>query len=184
MPSSAFDESSTKAKCGVNVNSTRTIMDRAHLKSPLGIIEIRGSESGIRSVSFTDLKEPEDTVVSDVLSDCLLQLLEYFQGQRRGFSVRLDPEGSEFQHRVWQQLQQIPFGETLTYLEQAEKLGDIKAIRAVAAANARNPIAVIIPCHRVVGSDGSLTGYAGGLWRKRWLLDHENPPSQTRLFQF
>ena len=184
MPSSAFDESSTKAKCGVNVNSTRTIMDRAHLKSPLGIIEIRGSENGIHSVSFTDLKEPEDTVVSDVLSDCLLQLLEYFQGQRRGFSVRLDPEGSEFQHRVWQQLQQIPFGDTLTYLEQAEKLGDVKAIRAVAAANARNPIAVIIPCHRVVGSDGSLTGYAGGLWRKRWLLDHENPPSQTRLFQF
>ena len=157
-------------------------MDRVHLKSPLGIIAISGSLKGIHSVSFTDLKKVEDNEVPDSLRDCHRQLQEYFDGRRKEFSLLLDPDGTEFQQRVWKQLRTIPFGNTRTYLEQSMELGDAKAIRAVAAANARNPVALIIPCHRVIGSDGGLTGYAGGLWRKKWLLDHENPPSQTRLF--
>lgn len=157
-------------------------MDRAFLKTPLGILEISGSEEGLRSVSFTD---EEVSTIEDVpgsLRECHDQLKEYFGGRRKHFELKLDPVGSEFQKRVWKELCSIEYGETTSYKDQALRLGDLKAIRAVAAANGKNPIAVIIPCHRVIGSDGSLTGYAGGLWRKKWLLEHENPPSQTRLF--
>jgi len=93
------------------------------------------------------------------------------------------PEGTDFQRKVWKQLLNIPFGTTVSYLNLAQDLGDVKAIRAVASANGRNPLWIAVPCHRVIGSDGSLTGYAGGLWRKKWLLEHENPPKQTSLFQ-
>ena len=158
-------------------------MCRAHLETPLGILEISGSEKGIRSVSFLDAMEVgRSEEVPKPLQVCLQQLQEYFEGRRTEFSLPLDPEGTEFQKRVWNRLLEIPFGETLTYGEQSAELGDVKAIRAVAAANGRNPLAIIIPCHRVIGADGSLTGYAGGLWRKKWLLDHENPPLQTSLF--
>jgi methylated-DNA-[protein]-cysteine S-methyltransferase len=133
-------------------------------------------------VSFTEFKQVETAEVPPLLRNCHLQLQEYFEGRRQEFSVLLDLEGTEFQQRVWKQLETIRFGDTMSYLQQSEELGDLKSIRAVAAANAKNPVAVIIPCHRVLGSDGSLRGYAGGLWRKKWLLDHENPPSQTRLF--
>lgn len=157
-------------------------MDRAFLKTPLGILEIIGSQEGLRSVSFTD---EEVSTIEDVpgsLRECHDQLKEYFGGRRKHFELKLDPVGSEFQKRVWKELCAIEYGETTSYKDQALRLGDLKAIRAVAAANGKNPIAVIIPCHRVIGSDGSLTGYAGGLWRKKWLLEHENPPLQTRLF--
>ena len=158
-------------------------MCRAHLETPLGILEISGSEKGIRSVSFLDAMEVgRSEEVPKPLQVCLQQLQEYFEGRRTEFSLPLDPEGTEFQKRVWNRLLEIPFGETLTYGEQSAELGDVKAIRAVAAANGRNPLAIIIPCHRVIGADGSLTGYAGGLWRKKWLLDHENPSLQTSLF--
>ena len=112
----------------------------------------------------------------------MLQLQEYFDGLRTEFSFKTAPDGTEFQKRVWQQLQKIPFGKTLSYLEFAKELGDVKAIRAVASANGKNPLWIVVPCHRVIGTDGSLTGYAGGLWRKKWLLEHENPPNQTSLF--
>jgi len=157
-------------------------MDNAFLNTPLGIIEICGSEEGIRSVSFRGDQKIESERIPETLVECHRQLREYFEGQRREFSLLLDPQGTEFQKGVWKQLGRIRFGETSSYKEQSEKLGDLKAIRAVASANGKNPIAVIIPCHRVIGSDGSLTGYAGGLWRKKWLLEHENPPSQTSLF--
>lgn len=97
-------------------------------------------------------------------------------------SFKIAPEGTDFQKRVWQQLLDIPFGTTLSYLDLAKQLGDVKAIRAVASANGKNPLWIVVPCHRVIGTDGSLTGYAGGLWRKKWLLEHENPPNQTSLF--
>ncbi len=97
----------------------------------------------------------------------------HFSGTRQGFSIALDILGTMFQQSVWKELQHIPFGRTRTYKEQAIQFGSQKAIRAVAAANGQNPVAILIPCHWVVGSDGSLTGYAGGLTRKRWLLDHE-----------
>ena len=158
-------------------------MCRAHLETPLGNLEISGSEKGIRSVSVLDaMKVGRSEEVPKSLQVCLQQLQEYFEGRRTEFSLPLDPEGTEFQKRVWNRLLEIPFGETLTYGEQSAELGDVKAIRAVAAANGRNPLAIIIPCHRVIGADGSLTGYAGGLWRKKWLLDHETPPLQTSLF--
>jgi methylated-DNA-[protein]-cysteine S-methyltransferase len=111
-----------------------------------------------------------------------MQLQQYFEGSRTDFSLKLQPEGTPFQQEVWKELQNIPFGKTSTYLKQSLKLGNKKAIRAVASANGKNPIWIIIPCHRVIGTDGSLTGYAGGLWRKKWLLEHENPPKQTSLF--
>ena len=97
-------------------------------------------------------------------------------------SIKLNPKGTEFQKNVWKELVKIPYGKTVSYLDLAKKLGDAKAIRAVAAANGKNPLWIIVPCHRVIGSDGSLTGYAGGLHRKQWLLNHENPAKQQTLF--
>jgi methylated-DNA-[protein]-cysteine S-methyltransferase len=119
---------------------------------------------------------PTDAVATDahpILEALAQQLAEYWSGRLRTFSLPLDLQGSPFQQRVWQSLMTIPWGKTRTYLEQAEALGDVKSIRAVAAANGRNPVAIVVPCHRVIGSDGSLTGYAGGLQRKRALLEHE-----------
>src|SRR5690606_31148847 len=120
--------------------------------------------------------------ILEPLRTAALQLGEYFSGSRTRFSFKIAPEGTDFQKKVWQQLQQIPFGQTISYLELSRTLGDVKAIRAVASANGKNPLWIVIPCHRVIGTDGSLTGYAGGLWRKKWLLEHENPPKQTSLF--
>jgi methylated-DNA-[protein]-cysteine S-methyltransferase len=99
-----------------------------------------------------------------------------------GFQLKLNPQGTPFQKKVWESLHEIPFGKTTSYLELSRKLGNQKAIRAVAAANGKNPLWIVVPCHRVIGTDGSLTGYAGGLWRKKWLLELENPSSQTSLF--
>lgn len=108
-----------------------------------------------------------------MLINCVEQLIQYFNGQRRVFELPLNQEGTAFQKDVWSILSQIPFGKTISYLDLARKTGDPKATRAVANANGRNNIAIIVPCHRVIGSNRELTGYAGGLWRKKWLLDHE-----------
>ncbi|TDN87355.1 methylated-DNA-[protein]-cysteine S-methyltransferase [Salegentibacter sp. 24] len=110
------------------------------------------------------------------------QLESYFKGNLEKFDLKLKPEGTDFQQKVWKAISAIPFGKTCSYLELSRKLGDEKAIRAVASANGKNPIWVIIPCHRVIGSDGTLTGYAGGIHRKQWLLNHENNISQLSLF--
>lgn len=101
------------------------------------------------------------------------QLIEYFNGNRRVFELPVVQEGTPFQQKVWQALMEIPFGKTLSYLELSRRLGDPKAIRAVAAANGKNNVAIVVPCHRVIGSNNQLVGYAGGLWRKKWLLEHE-----------
>lgn len=153
-----------------------------YYKTPIGTAKIEGDNNGIFAVTLieesidTSLKIPED------LSECVQQLSEYFNGTRKKFNLKLNPQGTDFQKCVWNELLNVPYGKTRTYLEQTKKLGNIKAIRAVASANGKNPIWIIIPCHRIIGSDGSLTGYAGGIWRKKWLLEHENPSAQKSLF--
>ena len=153
----------------------------AYIKTPLGIAKVIGDENGVSEISVYD----EGTVSAEipaVLQEAVLQLNAYFEGKRNSFDFKLNPKGTEFQLKVWKALLDIPYGKTRTYLEQSKILGDIKAIRAVASANGKNPLWIVFPCHRVIGTDGSLTGYAGGLWRKKWLLEHENPTTQQSLF--
>jgi len=156
--------------------------DSAFLKTPLGTAKILGNKNGIVEISILDDTYPTTENPSKHLEICMKQLEQYFNGERTIFSVKLNPDGTEFQKKVWHELCHIPFGKRISYMKQTINLGDKKAIRAVAAANGKNPIWILIPCHRVVGSDGSLTGYAGGLWRKEWLLEHECPSGQTSLF--
>lgn len=156
--------------------------DRAYVETPMGTAEIVGDNFGIVSISVIDDKINASANIPESLVDCVVQLREYFEGNRTAFTLNLNPKGTDFQKKVWEALLTIPFGTTTTYLKQTLALGNEKAIRAVAAANGKNPIWIIIPCHRVIGSNGSLTGYAGGLWRKKWLLEHENPSGQTSLF--
>jgi methylated-DNA-[protein]-cysteine S-methyltransferase len=157
-------------------------METCIISSPLGFTKIVGYEDGISEVTILNSEEKETDIIPTELEDCVIQLKEYFEGTRTEFNLNLIPQGTDFQKRVWKQLQEIPYGKTISYLELSKQLGDIKAIRAVANANGKNPLWIIIPCHRVIGSDGSLTGYAGGLHRKQWLLEHENPYKQQRLF--
>ena len=153
-----------------------------YFRSPIGTIKISGNEDGIRSVIFTDENMETSNNIPEFFKPCLIQLEEYFKRTREKFNLKLNRGGTDFQNSVWNELEKIPFGKTRTYMEQTKCLGDIKAIRAVASANGKNPISIIIPCHRVIGSDGSLTGYAGGIWKKKWLLEHESPVRQTSLF--
>lgn len=144
------------------------------LETPIGVLKIVGDEEAIKLVTFTDEDQRStDGKVPNVVRTAKFQLKEYFEGKRKVFDLQLSPEGTEFQRQVWEGLLEIPFGKTSTYAKQTVKLGDQKKLRAVGAANGRNPIAIIIPCHRILGSDGSLTGYAGGIERKQWLLKHE-----------
>lgn len=159
------------------------MIDVAYIQTPLGIASITGNEKGVQAVSIlSDQKQKPSDNVPQSLSAVVTQLKEYFNGQRTDFDLILNPQGTEFQQKVWQELAKIPFGSTVTYLDMAKRLGDPKCIRAAATANGKNPLWIIIPCHRVIGSDGSLTGYAGGLWRKKWLLAHESPVKQQSLF--
>lgn len=157
-------------------------MEKAIINTPLGLTEIQGDENGISKIYIRDENVEIISKIPSKLKEAVLQLQEYFEGKRTHFTFLLHPSGTEFQKKVWQELLNIPFGKTCSYLELSKKLGDVKAIRAVAAANGKNPLWIVIPCHRVIGSDGSLTGYAGGLWRKKWLLEHENPSVQKTLF--
>ena len=146
-----------------------------YFESPLGTMEIKATDEGICQVIFCgEHKEP--TVPSRVITQCIAQLEEYFTGTRQSFDLPLDPVGTEFQKSVWQALCEIPFGHTHSYLQLAEQLNNPKAVRAVGGANGRNPKTLIVPCHRVIGASGTLTGYAGGVERKQWLLAHEGVP--------
>lgn len=156
-------------------------METVYIKTPLGIAAIVGDKDGVSVISVDDHGEVS-TEIPIILQEAVSQLQDYFEGKRTSFDFKLNPKGTEFQKKVWHSLVDIPFGKTRTYLEQSKILGDVKAIRAVASANGKNPLWIVVPCHRVIGSDGSLTGYAGGLWRKKWLLEHENPSSQQSLF--
>lgn len=157
-------------------------METCIIKSPLGFTKISGDEDGISAISILNSEEKVTDIIPIELEDCVHQLNEYFEGKRTQFDLAFNPEGTDFQKRVWDALQTIPYGKTCSYLELAQQLGDVKAIRAVANANGKNPLWIVVPCHRVIGSDGSLTGYAGGLYRKKWLLEHESPYKQQSLF--
>ena len=146
---------------------------KAIYMSPLGAIEIVGTRDSILSLEFTDKEQASDVDLPFGLKDCLEQIDEYFRGKRKEFSLTLDPPGTEFQKSVWRQLEKVPYGSVTSYGKIADLIGKPAASRAVGNANGKNPIAIIIPCHRVVGSDGNLTGYGGGLWRKEWLIRHE-----------
>ena len=156
-------------------------MQTTYIKTPLGIAKITGDENGISVISISDDGEVSATTPS-ILQEAVSQLNDYFEGKRIDFTFKLNPSGTEFQQKVWKGLLEIPFGKTCSYMDLSKKLGDVKAIRAVASANGKNPLWIVIPCHRVIGTDGSLTGYAGGLWRKKWLLELENPTAQQSLF--
>ena len=155
----------------------------AYYRSPIGVLEIIGSQDGVTSVLFVD-DVPDDQDTPPELRDCVAQLDEYFRGARTEFSLKLDLRGTEFQKRVWRELQKIPFGTTVSYLDIALTIGNKESTRAVGRANGQNPVSIIVPCHRVIGSDGNLTGYGGGLWRKRWLLNFESHTPQDDLFAF
>jgi methylated-DNA-[protein]-cysteine S-methyltransferase len=156
-------------------------METAYFETPIGIASITGDENGIAVISVSDEGEVS-AIIPAVLGDAVSELIDYFDGKRNDFSFKLNPTGTDFQQKVWKGLLEIPFGKTVSYLDLSKKIGDVKAIRAVASANGRNPLWIVVPCHRVIGTDGSLTGYAGGLWRKKWLLEHENPTNQQSLF--
>lgn len=156
--------------------------EQCFFKTPIGTARIVGNQEGISEISVLNEEADSTQLVPEVLLECVKQLTEYFEGERKDFSIKINPKGTDFQKTVWDELLNIPFGKRTTYMKQTLKLGNEKAIRAVASANGKNPIWIVIPCHRVVGADGSLTGYAGGLWRKKWLLEHESPSGQTSLF--
>ena len=150
------------------------------------MLEIKATQSHISSILFYEKPQPVTETNSIVIRNAIQQLNEYFSGIRKEFNLPLDPIGTDFQKSVWDELVKISYGTTTTYLKLSRKLNNEKAIRAVGTSNGQNPIAIVIPCHRVIGSDGSLTGYAGGLWRKKWLLEHEQfvltGVKQTELF--
>lgn len=155
-------------------------MVTTRFESPIGELLLTASASALTGVWFPGTGEVTAAAAGDgrgpgnaVLTQACEQLVEYFAGRRTTFAVPLQPVGTPFQRRVWEALRAIPYGTTLSYGELARRLGDVRATRAVGAANGRNPIPIIVPCHRVVGADGSLTGFGGGLDRKRWLLEHE-----------
>ncbi len=143
------------------------------MKSPLGWIEIKGDRRSILEISFVSRRVQESRQAPAHLRSCKRQLADYFSGRRHSFSLPLRLEGSGFQKKVWRQLRRIPFGRTRSYGEIARAVGKAQAARAVGGANHRNPIGIVVPCHRVIGHNGKLVGYGGGLWRKRWLLQHE-----------
>lgn len=157
-------------------------METCIIKSPLGYTKIVGNTDGVSQVTILNSEEKETDIIPTELEDCVIQLREYFEGTRTTFDLKLNPQGTDFQNVIWRLLTEIPYGKTISYLQLSKRLGDVKSIRAVANANGKNPLWIIVPCHRVIGSDGKLTGYAGGIHRKKWLIEHESPFKQQKLF--
>ncbi len=157
-----------------------------YVNTPIGTLMLSfNTEFELTSAIFTDTEitlPASNGLGIEEIQNIKKQFEEYFEGNRTNFNIKLSPEGADFQKRVWNELLNIPFGKTVSYQQMANKLGDPKVIRAAASANGKNPISIVIPCHRVIGSNGSLTGYAGGLHRKKWLLELESPSPQQSLF--
>ncbi len=160
-----------------------------YYESPLGKLKITADESAIKSIHFMldiDGVELEQENLNEILEKCVFELSQYFNGELQNFSIPTEPDGTEFQKRVWSELTKIPYGKTISYLKLSRQLGNERSIRAVARASGENKIPIIIPCHRVIGSDKSLAGYSGGVWRKKWLIEHEaaviNNEKQLNLF--
>lgn len=143
------------------------------IETPVGFLKLTSDNNSLLSVSFIDFWDESSKFQPTILKESALQLNEYFKGIRKEFNLNIKPNGTEFQQKVWERVKNIPFGETASYLEIAKQTGSIKNTRAVGMANGKNPIPIIIPCHRIIGTNGKLTGYAGGLKRKLWLLQHE-----------
>jgi methylated-DNA-[protein]-cysteine S-methyltransferase len=165
----------------VNTESiTEAELLSAVMDTPIGPIRIVASDDGVRAILLSGedagrvpMSVPSPDADHPVVVATIAQLTEYFDGEREEFDLPLDPIGTDFQQSAWKALRTIPYGTTVSYGEQAARMGDRRKARAVGAANGRNPISIVVPCHRVVGSNGSLTGYAGGIDTKAWLLDHE-----------
>ena len=145
-------------------------MYQAYYESEVGLLEITANQEGITSVIFVDERQEENK--NEMIEQCINELDEYFKGKRKEFTIRCLRREQHFKN-VWDALYTIPYGVSASYLDVAEKVGNTKAVRAIGGANSRNPISIIVPCHRVIGKSGKLVGYAGGLWRKEWLLKHE-----------
>jgi methylated-DNA-[protein]-cysteine S-methyltransferase len=154
----------------------------AAYRSPVGLLTIKATNKTVSAVLFekTGLNRSSENTAAEtknldhpIIQKCCKQLQEYFEGSRKQFDLPLEQSGTLFQQKVWNELLKINYGKTISYLELSKRIGDVKAIRAVGTTNGKNKIAIIVPCHRVIGSNGDLTGYAGELWRKRWLLEHE-----------
>ena len=152
---------------------------KAYFTSPAGILEITSTDEAIISCIFKEKKE-EITLIPPILEKAINQLDMFFKGKRKNFDLKLSLIGTDFQKKIWQELQKIPFGQTVSYKEIANRVGNKDAVRAVGNTNGKNPISIIIPCHRVVGSDGKLVGYGGGLEKKRWLIDFEKTNQKNR----
>lgn len=148
-------------------------MPQSRYQSPIGTLLLTSDGSQINAVSFTSETDTITDQADEIIDACKRQLDEYFMGRRQVFDLPISQAGTEFQQKVWHELERIPFGKTISYHELSKRLGNTKAIRAAGTANGKNQVAIIVPCHRVIGSNGSLVGYAGELWRKKWLLDHE-----------
>ncbi|MCB0275647.1 MAG: methylated-DNA--[protein]-cysteine S-methyltransferase [Calditrichaeota bacterium] len=140
---------------------------------PIGWVHLHASENALTGLYFRDDRPVGPTEANPILDKAIAQVEAYFKKELTRFDVPLEPQGTEFQKKVWQKLADIPFGRTLTYGQLARMMGDPNKMRAVGSANGKNPISLILPCHRVIGSNGKLIGYGGGLWRKEWLLQHE-----------
>jgi len=157
------------------------MFSRRTCEAPFGVVTVIGSNFGIRFVMFSNDAHPKplerlhisDSEIHDSVNDAVTQLDEYFNGARRDFELPLDLQGTEFQVAAWNALADIPYGHTASYGQQAASIGRPKAVRAIGGANGRNPVGIVLPCHRIVGADGSLTGFGGGIAVKKWLLDHE-----------
>ena len=151
-------------------------LHRAEFQSPIGIVEITGTERAVISILFSEKTEVEYSIGPDspqVIADCQQQLEEYFKGERTEFNIPFTSAGTEFQQKVWSALTEVPYAETVSYGSIAKAIGSDKAVRAVGNANSKNKLTIVVPCHRIIGSNGKLTGYAGTLTRKEWLLRHE-----------
>ncbi len=151
-----------------------------YVPSPIGCLRVSGNEKGISEVEFCEKPGLEPKEIPACLQLAGQQLEEYFQGRRLEFDLPLDLQGTVFQKEVWAALREVPCGRTASYGDIARAIGRPKSSRAVGGANHRNPVAIIVPCHRIIGNDGRLTGYGGGLWRKQWLLDHEKKSAARR----
>ena len=153
------------------------------IESPLGRMVLVSNDTNLKMVSFSDEHIEESEILPEIMQKTIRQLGEYFEGTRFDFDLDLDPDGTEFQKAVWQLLLRVPFGATKSYRDLAVESGSFLNTRAVGTANGKNPIAIIVPCHRIIGSDGKMVGYAGGLERKKWLLLHETTRTKDgRLF--
>ncbi|HPE76492.1 MAG TPA: methylated-DNA--[protein]-cysteine S-methyltransferase [Draconibacterium sp.] len=154
------------------------------IETPVGYLELTSDQHFLLSVSFAENNGMMTDIQPDILKESVQQITEFFEGTRKEFDLKLKPAGTDFQLKVWEEVKKVPFGKTVSYLDIAIKTGSKNNTRAVGLANGKNPIPIIIPCHRIIGTNGKLTGYAGGLERKKWLLQHESQFSEREGFLF